>query len=381
MPRVDYYAVLLVASLLASPGCSRELAAPVPANGGAPGAPQRPSSKLDGGQRPTGPASSARRLQASAEADTGRAAASTSTSLEAPVAPEESRPRPAAAAAAAAPLERPRRRYPTGGIRVVPPVLSPDLGAVVGWSADSTELACCSTGAGDGVTGCSIRDLDGHERWLSDYPPDGGEPTSAQTRSLERLLARRGYGAVGQQWPHAEVVDVVWKVVQGEQQVPRLLVGLAPRGEQPTRWALRIAAPPPYEEISPDSISLAPNGKWLGVVSRAWVAPHAEHCECRLLELRTEASRALNRAGLRWHKRKAHRRAAGLFAKAAEVNPEHPFARYNQACALARMHDPGAQGALRQALERAADQLKLRARGDADFASVREEPWFLELLH
>lgn len=97
-----------------------------------------------------------------------------------------------------------------------------------------------------------------------------------------------------------------------------------------------------------------------------------------------EAARELNVEGLRAHRKGAYAEAFPKFAAAVQANPRNVLARYNLACAAARLGDP--ETALTQlgilAAAPGCRWCRLKARGaaaDGDFASLAEDPRFRAL--
>jgi hypothetical protein len=91
------------------------------------------------------------------------------------------------------------------------------------------------------------------------------------------------------------------------------------------------------------------------------------------------AASIYNDTGFRAHQKGDFARSASLFAKAVAADPSHKLAQYNHACALAQLGDPKAKDALAAAIAKDAS-VKTRARTDKDFAKVRSEAWFVDLV-
>jgi hypothetical protein len=72
--------------------------------------------------------------------------------------------------------------------------------------------------------------------------------------------------------------------------------------------------------------------------------------------------------------------AAALFVSAEIANPNESLFPYNLACAYARSGDARAKEALERAIHIGGEAIKARARGDEDFAAVRDASWFRALV-
>jgi hypothetical protein len=95
------------------------------------------------------------------------------------------------------------------------------------------------------------------------------------------------------------------------------------------------------------------------------------------------AARRRNSAGMALHRKGKHNASADRFYQALRFDPAHTLARYNFACALARLgHSARALGILaelkKQGCKRCLEQLKAAA-SDPDLASLRASPRFKAL--
>lgn len=95
------------------------------------------------------------------------------------------------------------------------------------------------------------------------------------------------------------------------------------------------------------------------------------------------ASQIYNDTGFRHHTKSEFQKSRELFLKATWADPTAALPPYNLACAYVREGDKqNAEKALKLALGLAPDAAKVKARSlkDADFASVKNEPWFAALV-
>ena len=128
--------------------------------------------------------------------------------------------------------------------------------------------------------------------------------------------------------------------------------------------------------IHPEAIVISPNGKELGVVSHGTGASGMNRFDLRVISVKSLVSQTYNDSGFAHHKKGEYARAAELFHKAIAAEPNNKVARYNYACALAKLKHPGTQVALLAAITVGGDKVKSRASKDPDFVDVKNEPWF-----
>ncbi len=277
-------------------------------------------------------------------------------------------------------------------VGVVPPVPVPERGKdsmdhafVAGWSKDGAEFGYCMTDGGLGATRCQLMKPDGKLEQLTDRAQAQGEDIDpALTKSIKARIRERGYGVSAPEWPYAGDLVIAWAVKKpaAPDKPPSLEVGARLRNATSLTPTM-VLTPPPVPgatpEVHPEVIALSPDGKYLGVVSHAFHGEFTDRFEVKVAPTALVAGQAYNDAGLAQHREKHFKEAALLFHKAAYANPESKVAMYNLACALAQLGDPGTQKALSLAIEQGGEATRAKARTDADFANVRNEPWFAEL--
>ncbi len=135
-----------------------------------------------------------------------------------------------------------------------------------------------------------------------------------------------------------------------------------------------------YGSGHPELIAVSPDGKYLGAIAHGFAGEWANDYPMAILPVAAVAEAAFNEAGLAHHRKGDYPRAAELFRKATAADPTSKTAAYDLACALARLGDARAEGALRDAIDLGGEDARTRARKDGDFAAVSTAPWFTALV-
>jgi hypothetical protein len=128
-----------------------------------------------------------------------------------------------------------------------------------------------------------------------------------------------------------------------------------------------------------NGMAVSPDGKELGVVAHFHACEYCESFDVRRIPLTVLAASIYNDTGFRAHRKRDFARSSSLFAKAVAADPSHKLAQYNYACALAQLGDVRAKDALAAAIAKD-PSAKTRARSDEDFAKVKTEAWFVDLV-
>lgn len=266
----------------------------------------------------------------------------------------------------------------------------------LGFSADSTQFACCWTTDGTGETHCTFRVLTtGAEERLDDWKRSTGKLDPAVTDAMRKRVKTLGLTTrPADEWDFADLV-VTWRVVPGRPDSDVKSAGGPTRGllqcggrvdgESPVYpIVLSEGRSPYYDRIHPEAIALSPDGRTIAFVAHAFAGEFSDSFPRRLVSAGQFAALVYNDTGFAHHKKGDYARAAALFDKATRADPRASTPAYNLACAFARLGDPRAEAALREAFARVApadtEKLKAKARGDADLAAVRESPWFRALV-
>lgn len=127
-----------------------------------------------------------------------------------------------------------------------------------------------------------------------------------------------------------------------------------------------------------NDLSISPDGTEIGAVGGFFCMEWCDDFVVYRNGTAAFASLVYNDTGFRHHKKAEWARAAELFLKATWADPKAKLPPYNLACAWARLNDERAKDALAVAIERD-PSAKARAVTDADFASVKDAPWFHSL--
>lgn len=311
-------------------------------------------------------------------------------------------PIPSVASAAAPSLPSPAP-IASGPIRVVNYPLTVSTGMndpadVVGFTSDGEEYGYCDTiGAREPpATRCDFVRRDGTHHLLSSDENDfysakkaaelgawvktHGVPTLRLGNDWEKNYARPLRGT----WAYSDITVWVNPVqADGVTTNARVRLGGAVDGEQvvyPISLSVKAAAPgPKYHTSLMNDLGLSPDGKDIGAVASFFCMEWCNDFAIYRAPVGAFASLVYNDTGYRHHEKGEWARAAELFTKAAAADPTAKLPPYNLACALARLGDPRAKDALAVAIARDPDA-KRRAPLDADFASVKSETWFQDLV-
>ena len=132
--------------------------------------------------------------------------------------------------------------------------------------------------------------------------------------------------------------------------------------------------------VAMNDLSLSPDGSEIGMVGHFFACEWCDAFVVKRMKVGALASLVYNDTGMRHHEKLEWTEAAALFLAAGTADPGAALPPYNLACALARLGDEaGAEKALRWAIATGKD-VKRRATKDADFAAVKDHPWFLALV-
>lgn len=266
-----------------------------------------------------------------------------------------------------------------------------DPASYVGWSKDGALFGWCGTQGGRPTFICELVDRGGKLTRKSD---DAGEDLDPKKKKAlldwlrdngiaEIALDKMPPPLVGS-WP-ASFADITLDVVRvaASDSGPALVrLGGSVASEAPVHpFSLTKnpvpGAPPHYAVMN--GMALSPDGNELGVVAHFHACEYCETFDVKRIPLTSLAATIYNDTGFRAHQKGDFARSAALFEKAAAADPSHKLAQYNHACALAQLGDPRARDALAAAIAKD-PSAKTRARGDKDFAKVKSEAWFAELV-
>jgi hypothetical protein len=121
------------------------------------------------------------------------------------------------------------------------------------------------------------------------------------------------------------------------------------------------------------------DGSEIGVVAMVSGVMWYETAGTARMSTKAFVGQVYNDTGMRFHRAAKFTQAAKLFEHAEGASPETSLFSYNLACAYAKAKDARAKDALGRAIQKGGDEIKTRARGDADFADVKTESWFKDL--
>jgi hypothetical protein len=187
-------------------------------------------------------------------------------------------------------------------------------------------------------------------------------------------------------WKYADI-ELTWSVTRGRQEplppAPGVLrVGGRLTGEAPVfHVSLSDASAGGYRDrIHPETISLSPDGEYLGVIAHAFAGEYSDSFPMVVVPVGELAAHVYNDTGLVHHKRGDFAGAAELFRRATFANPGFALATYNLACADARLGSAETEAALTLAIARGGEDARKRAATDTDLDGVRGAPWFQQLM-
>jgi hypothetical protein len=245
-----------------------------------------------------------------------------------------------------------------------------------GFSDDGATLGYCAILGGKPIAECVMM-----KNGKVTSETHDGETGPANTMAVKAKAL--GIGKKRENvWPYDDL-EITWSTTLGDSTTtpPKpgsLHVGLRKKGE-PVSWLLDLSDRPYLDRWHPEFIGLSPDGATLGVIGHGFVSEYSDTFVIRTIAVNVAAARAYNDAGFAHHKKGDYATSVQLFRRAIDVDPTHPLARYNYACALARLHDPRTKDALSDAISKDAT-VKARAQKDADFDAVRAKLWFAALL-
>jgi hypothetical protein len=266
-----------------------------------------------------------------------------------------------------------------------------DPASYVGWTKDGALFGWCGVQGGRPTFMCELVDRDGKTTTKDDVAGDDLDPK--KRRAILEWLRANGISEIGEKalppplsgsWP-APFVDITLDVsrIEASDNAPALVRLGGSVGDEPAVHPFVLtknpvpAAPPHYAVMN--GMALSPDGKELGVVAHFHACEYCEAFDVMRIPLTMLAASIYNDTGFRAHQKGDFARSASLFAKAVAADPSHKLAQYNHACALAQLGDPKAKDALAAAIAKDAS-VKTRARTDKDFAKVRSEAWFVDLV-
>ena len=299
--------------------------------------------------------------------------------------PAESTKAHAGATAAGTPAASPKlagadplRDFPSptpGLLKISPPVPRAGHVPIAGWSGDGSEFGFCGKdGSRAPAVWCEFLRRDGSADLI-----DGDSAKAAP--DLLGTERARGFYTDAVTWAYASDLVITWRMVPAETDdfgPGTLKVGARVLDAKSPAYVVSLREVDSGSEIHPEAITLSPDGSLLGVLGHA-PTPEGVKFLLAVVSVQVVASRAYSAAAFAWHKKKTYETAALLFKKAHAADPTWELAAYNLACALARLHDPAAEIALRRAVALGGAATKKKAATDADLAELRGEVWFREL--
>lgn len=268
-----------------------------------------------------------------------------------------------------------------------------DPASYVGWSKDGALFGWCGTQGGRPTFICELVDRDGKLARKSDESGDDIDPK--KKKALLDWLRDNGIPEIGEEkekmppplvgvWP-ASFGDITLDVARAaaSDNAPAVVrlggsVGSEPPVHPFTLAKNPVPAAPPHYAVM-NGMALSPDGKELGVVAHFHACEYCETFDVKRIPVTLLAASVYNDTGFRAHQKADFARAATLFEKAASADPSHKLAQYNHACALAQLGDPKAKSVLAAAIAKD-PSAKTRARTDKDFAKVKSEAWFVDLV-
>ncbi len=275
-----------------------------------------------------------------------------------------------------------------------------DVARHVGFSSDSSVYAWCQTGGGRPTTRCEILARDGTTKKMEAAPGEidpSGRPIPselARKKEIDRFLADHAIPelpakdpmttlpppVVGS-WVFTDITIDVARIAASGSSPAHLKIGGAVGKEPPvhpiTLRSTEIPAAPPHFAAL-NSLAISPDGSDIGMLGHFFACEYCDSFVTKRMPVRAFASLVYNDTGYRLHQKKDFARAAELFVKAVNADPEAKLPPYNLACAWARLGDPRTKDALAYAIERD-PTARARAETDRDFDSVRGEGWFPKL--
>ena len=268
-----------------------------------------------------------------------------------------------------------------------------DPATYVGWTKDGALFGWCGSQGGRATFMCGLVDRDGKTTKKSDESGDEIDPN--KKKAILSWLRDNGIAEIGEKslppplvgtWP-ASFADITLDVarIEATDKAPALVrLGGSVDAEAAVHPFVLTknpvpAAPPHYAVMN--GMALSPDGKELGVVAHFHACEYCESFEVKRIPLTLLAASVYNDTGFRAHQKGDFARSAALFEKAVAADASHKIAQYNYACALAQLGADATKTRAALAAAIAKDPTaKSRARTDKDFAKVKSEPWFADLV-
>lgn len=279
-----------------------------------------------------------------------------------------------------------------------------------GFTRDGSAFAFCDfdTCCREGVSSCVLLQKDGSYRYLvtpEAYDTERRDRSERRTkRELQKWVKEEGLLHLASEtmektvapspkgeWAYGGEITLVVHESPPQDRfddagafagVPGLLkVGGRLQGEKtvwvhfPPRPTL-CALPGTCYEMQMNALVLSPDAKELGFLTYIRHPSHgASHVPTRI-DVNAFAAMVFNATGLAHHGKGDYASATPLFFRALYTDPSRELYAYNLACALARQGDARSEHALGRAIALGGQRVQARADKDADFAKVRETPWF-----
>jgi hypothetical protein len=266
-----------------------------------------------------------------------------------------------------------------------------DPASYVGFTKDGAFFGWCGVQGGRPTFMCELVDRDGKTSTKNDVSGEDLDPK--KRKAIVDWLRENGISEIAidtlppplvGSWP-AAFGDITLDVarIAASDNAPALVRLGGSVGDAPAVYPFVLTknpvpgAPPHYAVMN--GMALSPDGKELGVVAHFHACEYCETFDTKRIPLTMLAASIYNDTGFRTHQKGDFARSAALFEKAVSADPSHKLASYNHACALAQLGDPKAKDALAAAVAKD-PSAKTRARSDKDFAKVKSEPWFVDVV-
>lgn len=268
-----------------------------------------------------------------------------------------------------------------------------DPATYVGWTKDGALFGWCGSQGGRATFMCELVDRDGKTTKKSDVSGEDVDPKKKKAildwlrdNGIEELGEKQQPPPLGGTWT-ASFADITLDVarVEATDKAPaHVRLGGSVDAEAAVHPFVLTknpvpAAPPHYAVMN--GMALSPDGKELGAVAHFHACEYCESFDVKRIPLTFLAASVYNDTGFRAHQKGDFARSAALFEKAVAADSSRKLAQYNYACALAQLGGDATKTKTALAAAIAKDpSAKNRARTDKDFAKVKSEPWFAELV-
>lgn len=280
-----------------------------------------------------------------------------------------------------------------------------DVADHVGFTSDGALFGYCAEGGGreERMVTCELLDAGGQPTKMSS-DDDAGFFVPTKKRAIDAFIRDRGLPALGAPtksepmqprpppfrgtWRFTDITLEVLRVEPSDAEkrtgkhAPAVLRVGGAVGAEPPVFPITLSASPvpqaPAHFAAMNGMTVSPDGAEVGMVGTFFSCEYCDWFAVKRMKLSTLAALIYNDAGYRAHVKKSYARAAELFAKAVDADPNAKLPAYNLACALAQLRSPKTSDALRFAITVDA-AARARATKDQDFDSVRAESWFNEL--